>query len=567
MSFEKQPDKDHGFIYILSNASMPGVYKVGLTTNSVRQRAQELASTGVPSEFRAEKIFQIDQKYLRQVEYLSHKKLKELNHHEGKEFFRAPIHTVFEVVEDTIFEITQRREPDLVGLAARRAADIELRRRIETLKQENHEIALQIAGIENSEKIFVENEIRDNRIKAEREADQEYNEKIKNITIDQTGDSGAGQVPFYIYLFTSMILPGTFFVAILSNGLLALIFFIATAFIARHLLFTRPSHFYAAFEENINSMTDLKNKILQEKLAKYSSGTQLGASSSPQILNLRSRMRKIREEIDVLITSQSGSNEASPTPKDENRTEKFNRASPNVHGIDSTVSSLHGVTQNSKLLRCPTCKRCSYFDSPDHNLHCKYCEIAGIFSPLQEPGVESSNFQKVTDDKKSVMNFKFIQMVTTKGNLVIELFPNIAPKHVERIRTLIRLGFYNNTIFHRVIDGFIAQGGDPTGTGTGMSELQSLPAEFVDPATECFTRGTCGMARTEDPNSANSQFFITLARLPSLDGQYTIWGRVISGMEVVDKLKRGGTVGVPMENPDRIITVDIGEYPHALSAP
>jgi len=133
------------------------------------------------------------------------------------------------------------------------------------------------------------------------------------------------------------------------------------------------------------------------------------------------------------------------------------------------------------------------------------------------------------------------------GRVTIQLLPELAPKHVERIKTLVRQGFYDGTPFHRVIEGFMAQGGDPTGTGTGGSQLPDLVAEFSPPAKARYIRGTCGMARTQSPNTANSQFFIMFAPAPSLDGQYTIWGRVTSGMDVVDKIKRGqgGSGSVP----------------------
>nr|WP_043835792.1 peptidylprolyl isomerase [Roseomonas aerilata] len=139
------------------------------------------------------------------------------------------------------------------------------------------------------------------------------------------------------------------------------------------------------------------------------------------------------------------------------------------------------------------------------------------------------------------------------GRVTIELRPDLAPKHVERIKTLSAQGFYDNTPFHRVIEGFMAQGGDPTGTGTGGSQLPNVPAEFSPPAKARFLRGTCGMARSGDPNSANSQFFIMFGPYPSLDGQYTIWGRVTSGMEIVDKIKRGSGSNGQVQNPDRIV--------------
>jgi peptidylprolyl isomerase len=141
------------------------------------------------------------------------------------------------------------------------------------------------------------------------------------------------------------------------------------------------------------------------------------------------------------------------------------------------------------------------------------------------------------------------------GRVVVRLRPDIAPKHVERVKELARQGFYDGTPFHRVIEGFMAQGGDPTGTGTGGSELPNLPAEFTREAK--FLRGTVGAARTGDPNSANSQFFIMFAPASHLDGQYTIWGEVVSGMELVDKLKRGSGGGGSVSSPDRIVRMQV----------
>ncbi len=137
------------------------------------------------------------------------------------------------------------------------------------------------------------------------------------------------------------------------------------------------------------------------------------------------------------------------------------------------------------------------------------------------------------------------------GPVVIELLPNVAPKAVERIKALARKGFYNGLTFHRVIDGFMAQTGDPTGTGVGGSDLPDLPAEFSN--SESFTRGALGMARTNDPDSANSQFFICLDDASFLDGKYTLFGRVVEGMENVDYIKRGE----PPANPDKIVRMDI----------
>jgi peptidylprolyl isomerase len=137
------------------------------------------------------------------------------------------------------------------------------------------------------------------------------------------------------------------------------------------------------------------------------------------------------------------------------------------------------------------------------------------------------------------------------GRVTILLRPDIAPKHVERVKKLTREGFYDGIVFHRVIPGFMAQTGDPTGTGTGGSKYPDLPAEFSNTAT--FERGTIGAARSSDPNSANSQFFIDFAPAPFLNGQYTIWGQVIDGMSAVDKIKPGE----PPSNPDKIIKMQI----------
>ncbi len=123
------------------------------------------------------------------------------------------------------------------------------------------------------------------------------------------------------------------------------------------------------------------------------------------------------------------------------------------------------------------------------------------------------------------------------------------------IKTLTRQGFYDHTPFNRVIEGFMAQGGDPTGTGTGGSDLDNIPAEFTRDAR--FERGTCGMARSADPNSANSQFFIMFEPASHLDGQYTIWGQVTEGMEHVDAIKRGAGGSGTVRDPDRIVQLRV----------
>ncbi len=139
---------------------------------------------------------------------------------------------------------------------------------------------------------------------------------------------------------------------------------------------------------------------------------------------------------------------------------------------------------------------------------------------------------------------------TSKGTVVIELRPDLAPKHVERIKALVREKFYDGIVFHRVIEGFMAQTGCPEGRGTGGSKLPNLKAEFNE---EPHVRGVCSMARSTNPDSANSQFFICFGDATFLDRQYTAWGKVIEGMENVDKLARGE----PPRAPDRMITVRV----------
>ena len=139
---------------------------------------------------------------------------------------------------------------------------------------------------------------------------------------------------------------------------------------------------------------------------------------------------------------------------------------------------------------------------------------------------------------------------TTKGPVVIKLRPDLAPGHVERIKTLVGEKFYDGVAFHRVLEGFMAQTGCPHGTGTGGSKYPNLKAEFN---SEPHVRGVCSMARASSPDSANSQFFICFDDARFLDKQYTVWGQVISGMENVDKIKRGE----PVRDPDRITTATV----------
>ena len=144
----------------------------------------------------------------------------------------------------------------------------------------------------------------------------------------------------------------------------------------------------------------------------------------------------------------------------------------------------------------------------------------------------------------------FLALELSTGPVKIMLLPNLAPAHVARIKELAREGFYDGVVFHRVIDDFMAQGGDPTGTGSGGSDKPDLPAEFND---EPHVRGVCSMARTNNPNSANSQFFICFKDARFLDKQYTVWGKVTEGMENVDALPKGE----PPREPGRIISMKV----------
>jgi peptidylprolyl isomerase len=140
-----------------------------------------------------------------------------------------------------------------------------------------------------------------------------------------------------------------------------------------------------------------------------------------------------------------------------------------------------------------------------------------------------------------------------KGRVVIELLPELAPKTVAHIKALVRRGFYDGIVFHRVIPGFMAQTGDPTGTGTGGSG-QNVPAEF---SQAHFLRGTVGMARAQSPDSGDSQFFICFAPSAFLDGQYTVFGQVTAGMEFIDAIKSGAPGSGTVTNPDKIVRMQV----------
>ncbi len=149
-----------------------------------------------------------------------------------------------------------------------------------------------------------------------------------------------------------------------------------------------------------------------------------------------------------------------------------------------------------------------------------------------------------------------VVLTTKDGKVTIQLRADLAPKHVAQIEKLTKAGFYNGLKFHRVIDGFMAQTGDPTGTGSGGSKEPNLPAEF---SSAPFERGTVGMARTSDPNSANSQFFICFKTSSFLNNQYTVIGEVVSGMDVVDRIKKGDGQSGTVATPDKIVSMKMAQ--------
>ncbi len=166
--------------------------------------------------------------------------------------------------------------------------------------------------------------------------------------------------------------------------------------------------------------------------------------------------------------------------------------------------------------------------------------------------MNQSNAKTTEQSGKNLENTLYIEL--KYGRVAIELLPQIAPKHVERIKILARRKFYDGVKFHRVIDGFMAQTGDPTGTGMGGSDLPDLKAEFSD---KPHIRGAVSMARAANPNSGNSQFFIVTKDSKFLDRQYTIWGRVMSGMEFVDKIKKGSGGDGKVTDPDVMLKVSV----------
>ena len=188
--------------------------------------------------------------------------------------------------------------------------------------------------------------------------------------------------------------------------------------------------------------------------------------------------------------------------------------------------------------------------------------LLGIVAVALSPAMAQTAAPAPTPTAQDLENM-LVLALSTGGRVTIQMFPAVAPAHVERIKTLTRQGFYNGVIFHRVIDGFMAQTGDPKGTGQGGSELPDLKAEFNNTP---HLRGTVSMARTNEPDTANSQFFICFQPRFSLDKKYTVFGRVTSGMQFVDAIERGE----PPVNPSTVTQASIASdnvAPRAFAAP
>ena len=188
--------------------------------------------------------------------------------------------------------------------------------------------------------------------------------------------------------------------------------------------------------------------------------------------------------------------------------------------------------------------------------------LLGIVAVALSPAMAQTAAPAPTPTAQDLENMLVLDL-STGGRVTIQMFPAVAPAHVERIKTLTRQGFYNGVVFHRVIDGFMAQTGDPKGTGQGGSELPDLKAEFNNTP---HLRGTVSMARTNEPDTANSQFFICFQPRFSLDKKYTVFGRVTSGMQFVDAIERGE----PPVNPSTVTQASIASdnvAPPAFAAP
>jgi hypothetical protein len=347
MSFEKQPAPNHGFIYILSNASMPGVYKVGLTTNSVRQRAQELASTGVPTEFRAEKIFEIEDHHLRTIEQRCHITLKNKNYHHGKEFFKAPLSLVVEIVEDTIHEITRQKKPDLIGLAAQRATEREREQTIARLQIEKEMLRKKIdqETSEHTERQTQQRSIFSNN--ASIEAEKEAFQKIKEITMLETGLK-SGEQPLLQSLFLILTYGLGMLVTLPSAGWFTLVWAVCGGIVLVYFAFIKPEKFNKKLSENMSRMPELRLEIYQKKMREYDE-SMISVNHYPN--------RKIALEKEFFEKSQA---------------------------LGKLQAGGSRATFSEKILTCPACKNSNIYIVHQRVIKCKTCLISNDISTFSE---------------------------------------------------------------------------------------------------------------------------------------------------------------------------------------
>jgi hypothetical protein len=305
MSPDREPSPNKGFLYILSNKSMPGVFKVGFTTNSVRQRAQELSTTGVPTEFQAEKIFEIEVGILRLAESQCHRKLKGKNFHHGKEFFKAPLSCIVEAVEDSIYEISKKEASDLIGLAAERAAVRERQQKLARLHLERENLAreLEMAKREQAS----EQAIRKKRFSdaALAEAEKEATYVIYKNTQKETGIS-SGKTPFISMMAWMIIYVIGFFVTLApANSWLQWPWLIGFGALGFYIIALRPTQFDDRLDKNMNNNKDIKNEIYLRKMKYYDSAAPKTAETDNKIASLVSKINSADMEIKNLLDSNS----------------------------------------------------------------------------------------------------------------------------------------------------------------------------------------------------------------------------------------------------------------------
>jgi hypothetical protein len=389
MSFEKQPEPNQGFIYILSNVSMPGVYKVGLTTNSVRQRAQELASTGVPTEFHAERVFEIEERHLRAVEFHSHRKLKSKNFHQGKEFFRAPLELIVEIVEETIFEITLSKKQDLIGQAEQRISARKNRELIERLKKEHEELVRQVISQENMEGRRREQDKNEFTARALAEAEREAMERIRRIAMAQAGTTDQGDMPWYFTFLFIIIGPIIWLIAAIIGGpLLAIVVIILSGIWFFHTMTSKPSKFSVAFEQNLESLPKIKNDILQKKMEAFKPDHSVAIADLPSIKELRHAIAlkggEIAEAMAIIsrITRQELVSENNPFVTSSATTRRDERQSEAVQtGQERAV--VRRQPFQKKWLTCPVCRKSDFYILYQDLIKCTSCLLVNDKSTFQ----------------------------------------------------------------------------------------------------------------------------------------------------------------------------------------